>query len=65
MITNAYETCPLVSLPNGEARIILHIVWDFVGRRTLSSNILKVSQHEGAELFDGLPVAGRARETYP
>ena len=33
--------------------------------RTLSSNILKISQHEGAELFDSLPVAGRARETYP
>jgi hypothetical protein len=32
---------------------------------TLSSNILKISQHEGAELFDGPPVAGRAREAYP
>ena len=31
---------------------------------TLSSNTLKISQHEGAELFDSPPVAGRARETY-
>ena len=32
--------------------------------RTLSSNILKIIQHEGAELFDSPPVAGRAREAY-
>jgi len=31
---------------------------------TLSSNILYISQHGGAELFDGPPVAGRAREAY-
>jgi hypothetical protein len=32
---------------------------------TLSSNILEISQHERAELFDGLPVAGWARKSYP
>ena len=32
---------------------------------TLSSNILKVGQHEGAELFYGLPVAGWAHEANP
>jgi hypothetical protein len=32
---------------------------------TLSSNILKVGQHEGAELSYGLPVAGWAHEVYP
>jgi hypothetical protein len=31
-------------------------------RRTLSSNILKIIQHEGANLFDSAPVASRARE---
>ena len=32
---------------------------------TLSPNILKIGQHEGAELFDGSSLAGRARETDP
>ncbi len=31
---------------------------------TLSSNILYISEHEWAELFDSPPVAGRAREAY-
>ena len=32
---------------------------------TLSPNTSKVSQHERAELRNGLPVAGRAREACP
>ncbi len=31
---------------------------------TLTSNILKISEHEGAELFDSPLVAGWAREAY-
>jgi hypothetical protein len=32
---------------------------------TPSSNILEIRQHERAELFDGQPVAGWARKSYP
>jgi tetratricopeptide (TPR) repeat protein len=38
--------------------------WEEYDGSTLSSNILYISQHEGAELFDSPPVAGRAREAY-
>jgi hypothetical protein len=42
--------------------LIISVSCDF--KPTLSSNILYISQHEGAELFDSPPVAGRAREAY-
>ena len=54
--------CGLGSICHHESEI--EVVGE-LAYRTLSSNLLKVSQHEGAELFDSLPVAGRARETYP
>ena len=34
---------------------------EYIVKGTLSPNTLKISQHEGAELFDGPSVAGRAR----
>jgi len=42
--------------------LIISVSYDLCS--TLSSNILYISEHEWAELFDSPPVAGRAREAY-